>query len=174
MENVYELFSRWPYRGMNLLTMTPLSSFFFNKSHLFRNTGGIVRSCRHRRARGDGERTNDGAVLEQLRAHDGLPEDDRVLQAVDVAVLRELLVEAGYRRQEQDGLDVVEVRQPRVSLDRTSARAEGEHTRGPTVVRAPPTSNIRHSVPRATMPDGSGGRGVIRKKKNESSHSLAV
>ena len=60
--------------------------------------------------------TDDDALAEELAPDDALPEYERVLQAVHAPVLGEALVEAADGREEDDGVDVVEVRVPRVPL----------------------------------------------------------
>ena len=58
------------------------------------------------------QKQHDRRLGEQLRRRDGLPEHVAVLEAVDAPVLREPLVEARDRREEEDRVAVVEVRVP--------------------------------------------------------------
>lgn len=51
-------------------------------------------------------------LAKQLIRNDGFPEQEAVLEAVHARVLRELLVERGDGREEDDGVDVVEEGRP--------------------------------------------------------------
>lgn len=51
-------------------------------------------------------------LTQQLIPHDGLPEQEAVLEPVHARVLCELLVERGDGREEDDRVDVVEERRP--------------------------------------------------------------
>ena len=114
-ENTAIVFSLSPYRGMYLLTLTPDLSFFSSRSALFMNTSythsttssaHITSPQKWKRGK---RRTYHSRVLQQLAPYDRLPEYERVFEAVDVPVFCEVLVEAGDGREEEDGLDVVEV-----------------------------------------------------------------
>lgn len=67
---------------------------------------------------------------EQLARDDRLPQDERVFQAVDAGVLQESLVEAGYRGEEYDRVDVLEVRQPGVALAESLSMSANERRKG--------------------------------------------
>ena len=59
---------------------------------------------------------HDRRLREQFRRHDRLPEHEAVLEAVNAPVLGQSLVEAADGREEDDGVDIVEVRVPCVPL----------------------------------------------------------
>lgn len=71
-------------------------------------------------------------LAKQLIRNDGFPEQEAVLEAVHARVLRELLVERGDGREEDDRIDVVEERRPR----RT------QRARAPDVVHEPLVSGF--------------------------------
>lgn len=71
-------------------------------------------------------------LAKQLIRNDGFPEQEAVLEAVHARVLRELLVERGDGREEDDRVDVVEERRPR----RT------QRARAPDVVHEPLVSGF--------------------------------
>lgn len=71
-------------------------------------------------------------LAKQLVADDGLPEEEAVLEAVHARVLRELLVERGDGREEDDRIDVVEEGRPRGA----------QRARAPDVVHEPLVSGF--------------------------------
>jgi hypothetical protein len=98
------------------------------------------------------EEQNDLGLGKQFTLANRFPQQVAVLKTVDTPIFCKLFIKAGDRSQEYDGIDVIEIRHPGMTLWRQVVKPKSFSHTGPgkqrrTDDRVPPTSYMCHSWP---------------------------